>query len=326
MKYFVNSLLKTYLLTACTMPEIAANVPQYLMQGDKRPHVKLTLKSGKQIRALVDTGAQISCISETDFFDLQEPMRNPRQQCPVKGVSGNMMSIIGSTQVAFQIDNVDSTCEFNVVKGFKSKPILGCDWLETNNVKIECSKEGNCIKAINNIPLESAISAVIPVIERGRAIKDKNVHKQLFTGVKFKTWKSDLHEIIRCLTNSDTLKAYEKDSFFASAVRETIVEPMSVRKIEISVKNTQELEPECDSGIIDNFSTLNGDLSVIPAQVSLGHSSTAHIFIANTGSTSKTISRRAKVGIFESSKDVCSQKFSTEYLQSLKVKIRQIPR
>ena len=315
------------MLATCTASEVATNVPQYLVQGDKRPHVNLTLKSGKRLRALIDTGAQISCISETDFFNLQEPMLHSKQHGPVKGVSGNMMQIIGSTQVSFQIDNVTSACEFSVVKGFKSKPILGCDWLESNNVNIECSKQGNCVKAINNIPLESAVSSVIPVIESNVHNRNsKQINKKLFTGIKFKSWKSDLIENIRCFTNSDTLKAYEKDFFFASAVRETIVEPMSVRKVEIIVNNVQELEPECDSGIIDNFSTLISDLSVIPSQVTLGHSSTAHIFVANTGYTSKIISRRAKVGIFESSNEVCSQKLSSEYLHSLKMTLQQSTR
>jgi len=306
---------------------------QFLIQGDPRPHLNLELGPSQYLRALVDTGAQISCISESDFFKLNEPLLVPKRKLsPIKGVSGSRLEVIGSVSVPFKIGSLFSNCEFSVVKNFHTRPILGCDWLASHNVKIGCSPQGNFVESIDNQALEGVSSVGILSVANGNVNKQRDIcanknmsacskrHElgahTIFQGKgRFKMWKSDLHEEISSLTNT---VENDKLKFFAYCSEQCLVEPLTVKKIRVHIKNENNFEPDNFQGVIDNFPKLINNLYVVPARISLTDGAATYVYVANTDTVSKTLKRHAKVGSYESMDLLLSQELSSSYLESLK--------
>ena len=90
--------------------------------------------------ALIDTGAQISCISE-NFLKYAIPKPNRKYQhanfTRVLGVGGESHKILGTILLDILIENSKFTQKFHVFKQLQHPVILGDDFLELNKGKID---------------------------------------------------------------------------------------------------------------------------------------------------------------------------------------------
>ena len=98
----------------------------------------IILKFQKQrIRALIDTGAEVSIISDRVFHNLQRHSKlqtnvNLELQC----ANGNPLQVLGVASLDFKIGNKIFKHHFYVVKNLSRNCLLGNDFLEKNDVII----------------------------------------------------------------------------------------------------------------------------------------------------------------------------------------------
>ncbi len=100
----------------------------------------------KTITALVDTGADLSCLS-SDLY--QQHFSNVKLQAPthvtVKGVSGRMMTVEGKCDIAFHVESHVFTQTVHVVKEISRPFILGQDFLQQYDAVITFNTDQNTL-------------------------------------------------------------------------------------------------------------------------------------------------------------------------------------
>ena len=109
--------------------------------------IKVQVKT-THVWALVDTGAQVSAISQKLFEQLALHMNleiEPSSLCNASTAAGNKMPILGQTQIAFNILNGKKRCyrsvyKFQIIPGLSHDLILGIDYLTKHKAKMDFSK------------------------------------------------------------------------------------------------------------------------------------------------------------------------------------------
>lgn len=93
--------------------------------------------NGAAVLALVDTGATISCVSES-FLTKGGIKAIPKYDpTMVVGFNGSKTAVLGSTEIEIEIGQVPVKQKFYVVEHLHNPCILGMDFLKTHNGKID---------------------------------------------------------------------------------------------------------------------------------------------------------------------------------------------
>ena len=97
--------------------------------------------NGRKTHALVDTGANISCISEPLLhkLNISAPFEQSRIQ-QVVGVGGEVHAVLGQVTLCFSIGGVQLSQKFHVFKHLQYSCILGEDFLSNHNISINIRK------------------------------------------------------------------------------------------------------------------------------------------------------------------------------------------
>lgn len=95
---------------------------------------------GRQLTFLIDTGASVTAIKASIFHQIPEDFRLDLSQAPIdclRAVSGATMPVIGSTHIPFEIASEKYPFQALVIESLTYDVILGRDFLEFYNAKID---------------------------------------------------------------------------------------------------------------------------------------------------------------------------------------------
>lgn len=97
-----------------------------------------SIRVGKyKIRALVDSGAEVSLINRRTFnLFKQKYQLKTNHNVSLQSVGGNALNVDGYVELPFKIGGVLLKHRFYVVSNMNRRAILGRDWLEDNGVRL----------------------------------------------------------------------------------------------------------------------------------------------------------------------------------------------
>ena len=110
--------------------------------------------SNHETRALIDTGASISCIAESFYRSLPSQQKTPLEPplyLHVTGVGGEIHKVLGRTTLKVLIDGYEYSHNFHVFSYLHHHLILGTDFLEENQATIDLGNKTLSLK--NGEPL-----------------------------------------------------------------------------------------------------------------------------------------------------------------------------
>ncbi|XP_047022947.1 uncharacterized protein LOC124632234 isoform X2 [Helicoverpa zea] len=112
--------------------------------GETGPNINVLIAQ-QEFRALVDTGASISCLSEAFISELNiKYTKNSSYEA--SSVSGAQLHVLGETYINFLIDSCLFRHKFLIIKNIRQNIILGRDFLSKNNCIIDFSKNNLILK------------------------------------------------------------------------------------------------------------------------------------------------------------------------------------
>ena len=90
------------------------------------------------VRALVDSGAKISCMDEKIASRIRVEIQKPsKNKACLYGATGNSIPVVGVVDVDVGVNDLRMPTKFYVVKGLFQKVILGTDFLENNKARVD---------------------------------------------------------------------------------------------------------------------------------------------------------------------------------------------
>ncbi|KAI3384994.1 hypothetical protein SNEBB_009810 [Seison nebaliae] len=119
--------------------------------SSKLPHVPIKFRKFR-ISALVDSGSEVSLMSETLLDRLNvgkcKPTLSSKQVSSIIGVGSSKVSSVGTYNVEFNLAGLRTSGTFVVVpdNAIPSDVLLGCDYLKANKVELDFGKEHLKIK------------------------------------------------------------------------------------------------------------------------------------------------------------------------------------
>ena len=90
----------------------------------------------RKYRSLVDTGAEISLINEKVIAHLKYRPDIKPENVRISSVSGDLVKVLGKTELEIKIGKTKIKQEFRVVKNINHNIILGQDWVFGKGVRI----------------------------------------------------------------------------------------------------------------------------------------------------------------------------------------------
>lgn len=96
---------------------------------------------GVPMKALVDTGASISCISMSQLSKLPSLTNLQKSNIShVRGVGGEVLDVVGCIELKVDIQNCIVLQKFHVFQRLHFSIILGMDFLDNNDVILDFSQ------------------------------------------------------------------------------------------------------------------------------------------------------------------------------------------
>ncbi len=160
-------------------------------------HNSCLIKIQKQkLRALVDSGAQVSLLHESVIKELKKRtnIKVESTKINLQTANGELMQVLGSTLIDFEIGNMKINHRFIIVKELNRKVILGRDWLTQNGVRLYFDL-GSLRIGKSYVPLEEDIHISL-IVRSVSNIKIKPNHSMLLSGkIKSQVMKNQLYEV-----------------------------------------------------------------------------------------------------------------------------------
>ncbi|CAF4624019.1 unnamed protein product, partial [Rotaria socialis] len=108
-----------------------------------------TLINGSRLRAMIDTGATHSFITQGALSTLYHSAIPPCDRTAQLGDGQTMLKIVGEVQLLLQFDQVFTRLNVLVVKTMNTDFILGSDWCTSNAARIDYEKNQVSIRSYN---------------------------------------------------------------------------------------------------------------------------------------------------------------------------------
>ena len=105
-------------------------------------------------KALLDTGASISCISELDYR-LKNIEIMPSSLAHIVGVCGEVHRVLGQVTVPFRLEGIDLEHTFQLFEKLHQPVILGMEFLRQHKAKIDLEQCTVSFKSSNSSDFES---------------------------------------------------------------------------------------------------------------------------------------------------------------------------
>ena len=96
----------------------------------------LKFSRNKHIRALIDTGAEVSLMKKSIYQTIRGNHRLKNTRTNLQSVSGESLKVTGCADIAFVIGGIRLTHNFFIVEDMNRNAILGRDFLTTNGVRL----------------------------------------------------------------------------------------------------------------------------------------------------------------------------------------------
>ena len=110
-----------------------------LKEVGSRPHIFLSL-NGVQVKALVDTGANISLLHDKFREQMSIAPCQLSGPTPIRDANTGSAKSMGRFAVTVKGENLDTTANFHVMKNLCSDAIIGTDFLALNRCQIDFQK------------------------------------------------------------------------------------------------------------------------------------------------------------------------------------------
>ncbi|PZC70444.1 hypothetical protein B5X24_HaOG216187 [Helicoverpa armigera] len=155
--------------------------------GETGPFINVLIAQ-QEFRALVDTGASISCVSEEFATKLNIQCIKESAKHSATTVSGADLTILGEASLNLLIDSCFFSHKFLIIKNINQNLILGRDFLCKNNCLIDFSKNHLILKTrfiakfidTGTLDIDRSVSKVLTVsdgnnvITRGEIVNNLN--------------------------------------------------------------------------------------------------------------------------------------------------------
>ena len=119
---------------------------------------------GKNFKALIDTGAQASIISQEVYRKIGTHWRITRPKVGLRAVDGRGLKILGITTVMLEVGGKLIPHKFYISKGMPFDVILGEDWLRANGAELRMAEPAVMIVMGATIPLLGSREEYLPVL------------------------------------------------------------------------------------------------------------------------------------------------------------------
>ena len=100
------------------------------------PNCSLLSFTGQKLRALIDTGAEVSLMKRSTYESLRNKGWLQKKRVNLQSVSGNLLTVHGYAEIPFKIGGVRMTHGFYIVKDMNRSVIMGRDWMKNYGVRI----------------------------------------------------------------------------------------------------------------------------------------------------------------------------------------------
>ena len=104
------------------------------------PHITLLIRE-ISVMALIDTGSQITCLSETFFREISKQEKYPTLPVTnvmvISAIGKNKIPVRNQTLLTLQVAEITIRTVFLIIPNLTSKMILGNDWLFDNRAVLD---------------------------------------------------------------------------------------------------------------------------------------------------------------------------------------------
>ena len=129
-------------------------------------------------KALLDTGASISCLSEHVY---RQSLKNieimPSSLAHIVGVCGEVHRVLGQVTVPFRLDGIALEHTFQLFEKLHQPVILGMDFLRQHKAKIDLEQCTVSFKSSNSSDFESGKTEEPSICHISLGPEPKNMHR-----------------------------------------------------------------------------------------------------------------------------------------------------
>lgn len=195
------------------------------------------------MKALIDTGAQISCINDILAAEIGEQIE-PHISGNIVGADGKILPIKGRIKSNIELKDTSEKlqCELFILENCNPPIILGMDFLKLRRAKIDC---GNNEMLFENAPRDVYTDAVEERITRVIAIEDKLISGGSLTKLEVSLSRSLGESII--ISNNPVFT--QKTQMFCTR---SVVKPKS-KQCQVWILNTLQVDFKVLSGSTVGF-------------------------------------------------------------------------
>ena len=111
-------------------------ISSLIPKGGHRPKLNIGLPNSRTVAALIDTGADVSVISEQLFKGL-DVIITKIPSVSLKSATGDRVRVLGEANIVISVGGRQVETKFLVVSGIKTDCILGVDFLHSNRVVMD---------------------------------------------------------------------------------------------------------------------------------------------------------------------------------------------
>ena len=131
-------------------------IPSYNICITGNPNSCLIKIQKQKLRALIDSGAEVSLMHRKVFDSLKKKPKLKNRKAFLQSVNGSELTVDGLAEISFEIGGLRMSHPFYVVNDMNRNLILGKDWLFTRGVRVYYDL--GCIR-VNNVyvPLQEDI-------------------------------------------------------------------------------------------------------------------------------------------------------------------------